>query len=90
MKSTIKNKDGKLKTILSIWSFKCNILPDGRLTKQKYRLCVHGGIQQWGVHYWETYAPVLNRIILRSLLAIESIHELPSTSIDFLLAFPQA
>ena len=43
------NKYGNIKTILSIWSFKRKMFPDGRLTKQKYRLCAHGGMQQWGV-----------------------------------------
>ena len=58
--------------------------------KQRYRLCSHGGIQQWGVKYWETHAPVENWIIVRSILAIESIHESPSKSIDFVIAFTQA
>ena len=42
-----KNKDGKLKTILSFWSFKRKILPDGRLMKQKSILYAHGEMQQW-------------------------------------------
>ena len=33
-KNTHKNKYGKLKTILSIWYFKCKILLDGRLMKK--------------------------------------------------------
>ena len=65
-----KNKDGKIKTILSIWYFKCKRFPDGRLMKHKYRLCSRGGIQEWGVKYWETYAPAVNWISARSLLAI--------------------
>eukprot|EP00978_Attheya_sp_CCMP212_P014686 scaffold37545_cov64-Attheya_sp.AAC.1 len=48
------------KTILSIWSFKRKTLPDGQILKYKARLCAHGGMQQWGVDYWETYAPVVN------------------------------
>ena len=55
-----KNKYGKLKTILSIWYFKHKIFTYGRSTKQKYRLCLHGIMQQWGVNYWETYVPVVN------------------------------
>ena len=43
-----KNKDGKLKTILSIWYFKRRILPDGRLTKHKSRLCSHGRMEKLG------------------------------------------
>ena len=51
VKNNHKNKDGKIKTILSIWSFKRNIFPDGILMKHKARLCAHGVIQQWLVNY---------------------------------------
>ena len=44
--------------------------------KHKARVYTHGGMQQWGVNYWENYDPVVNWISLRSLLAIASIHEL--------------
>ena len=47
-------------------------------------------MQQWGVNYWETYAPVVNWISVSSLLAIASMHELPSRSIYFVLASPQS
>ena len=57
--------------------------------KHQARIFAHGVMQQWGVNYWETYDPVVNWISVSSLLAIESIHELPSRSIDFLLTFPQ-
>ena len=84
-----KNKYGKPKTILSIWSFKRKIPQDGRLMKDEYILYSHGGMQQLIVNYWETYDPVVNWIIVRSLLAIASIHEFPIRSIDFVLAFTQ-
>ena len=54
-----KNKDGKLMTILSIWYYKRNILPDVRLMKHKARMFSYGGMQQWGVNYWETFVPVI-------------------------------
>ena len=90
VKQKHKNKDDKLKTILSIWYFKYKIPPNVILTKQRYRLFSHGGMQQWGVKYCETHAPVENWIIVRSILAIESIHESKSRSIDFVIAFAQA
>ena len=58
--------------------------------KHKARICAHGGMQQWGINYWETYAPVVNWILVRTLLAIPSIHNLETRSINFVLAFPQA
>ena len=78
------------KTIRAIWSFKRKRFPDGRLNKHKARLCAHGGMQQWGENYWETYSPVVNMLSVRLLLAIAHIHGLDSKSIDFVLAFPQA
>ena len=42
------------KSIMSVWSFKRKRYPDGRVLKHKARLCAHGGMQQWGVNYWET------------------------------------
>ena len=79
-----------MKTIQAIWSFKCKRYPDGTLNKHKAQLCVHGGMQQWGVSYWEAYSPVVNMLIVRLLLALCNIHGLESKSIDFILAFPQA
>ncbi len=78
------------KTIMSIWIFKRKRFPDGTLNKHKACLCAHGGMQTWGTNYLETYAPVANWASVRLLLAVAKIHGLPSKSIDFVLAFPQA
>ena len=85
-----KNKDGKLKNILSIWSFNINRLPYIRSMKHKFRLCEHGRMKQWGIDYWGTYASVVNWISLSSLLVISSVHEFLSISIDFLFSCTQA
>ena len=60
------------------------------MNKHKARLCAHGGMQQWGINYWETYAPVVNWISIRFLLVLGEIVGLESQAIDFVLAFPQA
>ena len=78
------------KVIQAIWSFKRKRFPDGTLNKYKARLCAHGGMQEWGVNYWETYAPVVNWISVRFLLILGEIAGLESRTIDFVLAFPQA
>ena len=65
-------------------------LPDGTLNKHKARLCAHGGMQQWGDNYWETYSPVVNMLSVRLLLSLAKIYNLDSKAIDFVLAFPQA
>jgi len=78
------------KTSLSVWAFKLKGFPDGQVMKHKARLNAHGGMQRWGVDYWETYAPVVNWISVRLMMAITIIHKLETKSIDFVLAFPQA
>ena len=78
------------KTIKAIWSFKHKRFPDGTLNKHKARICAHGGMQEWGENYWETYSPVVNMLSVKLLLVIAKIHGLESKSIDFVLAFPQA
>ena len=78
------------KTILAIWSFKRKRFPDGRIQKYKARMCAHGGMQTWGENYWETYAPVVNWLSVRTLLIISMLNDLETRSIDFTLAFPQA
>eukprot|EP00957_Ditylum_brightwellii_P065143 4941272-Ditylum_brightwellii.AAC.1 len=45
------DKNGKRKTILSIWFFKRKRFPSGKLMKQKARLCAHGGMQQWELEF---------------------------------------
>ena len=57
--------------------------------KHKARLNAHGGMQRWGVDYWETYAPVVNWISVRLLMVLSLIYNLETKSIDFVLAFPQ-
>ena len=78
------------KTIMAIWSFKRKRFLDGRMKKYKGRLCAHGGQQEYGVNYWETYSPVVNWMSVRLLLTICHLHKFDSQSIDFVLAFPQA
>ena len=77
------------KIILSVCAFKIKRFMDGRINKYKFRMNAHGGMQRWGIDYWETYAPVVNWISVRFLLALAIIHGLETKSIDFVLAFPQ-
>jgi hypothetical protein len=66
------------KTIQAVWSFKRKHFPYWSLNKHKVRLCAHGGMQQWGVSYWETYSPMVNMLMVCLLLALCNIHSLES------------
>ena len=46
-------------------------------------LCDHGEMQKWGINYWETYAPVVNWVSVRTLHAITKIHNLRYRSFSF-------
>ena len=76
--------------IMMIWSFKRKRHPDGSFNKCKARLCCHGGQQQYGVNYWDTYAPVVSWSSVRILLTLAKLHNFHTTSIDFVQAYPQA
>ncbi len=48
--------------IQTIWRLKGKRFPDRLLNTHKVHLWAHGGMQQWGVSYWETYTPVVNML----------------------------
>ena len=75
---------------MMIWSFKRKRHPDGTLDKHKARLCCHECQQQWGVNYWDTYAPVVSWSSVRILMTIAKLHNLHTKSVEFLQAYPKA
>ena len=83
-------KPPDVKAILDTWAFKRKRFPDGHVNKQKARLCDHGGMQQNGVNYWETYSPTVNWISVILLVIIAQVLKLDKQAIDFVLAFTQA
>ena len=47
-------------------------------------------MQEKGINYWETYAPVVQWMSVRIMLTLAAIENLHTKSIDFVLAYPQA
>jgi hypothetical protein len=58
--------------------------------KWKARLTVHGGLQQHGVNYWDTYSPVVKWSSIRLFLIISLLAGWHTRQLDFVLAYPQA
>ena len=58
--------------------------------KWKARLNVHGGQQEHGIHYWDTYAPVETWQTVRLLLILSLLLGWQSRQLDFIMAYPQA
>jgi hypothetical protein len=46
-------------------------LTTGRVTKHKARLNLHGGKQEFGTNYYETYAPVGTRFAIQLLIVFD-------------------
>ena len=60
------------------------------IRKWKARLCAHGGQQELGVNYWETYAPVVSWSTVRLVLSLSLIAKMQSWQVDYVQAYPQA
>ena len=58
--------------------------------KWKAPLNVHGGQQEHGVHYWDTYAPVVTWQTVHFFLILSLLMGWGSRQLDFVMAYPQA
>lgn len=81
---------GNKKVLKSIWAFKRKRDPDGSLNKHKARICPHGGMQRWGVDFWETHSLVASWLTTRLMFVFCASGKLESISLDFDQAFTQA
>jgi hypothetical protein len=75
----------------AVWSMKRKRrILTREIYKWKARLNCHGGQQEHGVNFWETYAPVVNWFSIRLFLVISILNGWETRQIDFVLAYPQA
>jgi hypothetical protein len=75
------------KILSSVWAMKRKRdLVTREVYKHKARLNVHGGQQQFGVNYNETYSPVVMWFSLRTLLTLSLLNKWHTRQIDFVLA----
>ena len=86
----MRERNYDYKPIAAIWSFKRKRNPFGDIVKYKARLCCHGGQTIRGVHYDETFSPVVAWSTVRMLLTLSEVYGWHARQIDFVLAFPQA
>ena len=61
-----------------------------RIKKYKARLNIDGSRMRPGIHYDQTYAPVVSWNSIRTLLVMSALHKWHTRQIDYVLAFPQA
>jgi hypothetical protein len=84
-KAEMKQRGYDHKPIAAIWSFKRKRNPLGEITKYKARLCCHGGQTVKGVHYDETFSPVVAWSTVRLLLTLSHVYGWHARQIDFIL-----
>jgi hypothetical protein len=75
----------------AVWSMKRKRRIDTReVYKWKARLTIDGSKQRYGVHYDDTYSPVVTWAATRFFLTQSILHGWYSRQLDFLLAYTQA
>ena len=87
---SLKDIPKGIKILDCVWSMKRKRRSlTNEVYKHKARLNIHGGQQEFGVNYWETYAPVVTWAAIRLFLVLSIICGWHSVQIDFVLAYPQ-
>ena len=80
-----------VKVLDSVWSMKRKRdIKTREVYKHKARLNIHGGQQEYGLHYTETYSPVVQWFTVRLILILAKLNNYHTKQIDFILAYPQA
>jgi hypothetical protein len=79
------------KVLDSVWAMKRKRdIKTQQVYKHKARLNIHGGQQEYGTHYTETYSPVVNWFSVRLITILSILNGWHTRQIDFVLAYPQA
>jgi hypothetical protein len=74
----------------SVWAMQCKQdLITGRVTKHKARLNLHGGKQEFGTNYYETYTPVFTWFAIQLLIVFGILFNWAFCQVDFDMAYPQ-
>jgi Reverse transcriptase (RNA-dependent DNA polymerase) len=77
--------------LLAVWAMRRKRrIATGEVYKWKARLNLHGGKQEYGLNYWETYSPVVTWTTVRLFLVLVLLNKWVSRQVDFVLAYPQA
>eukprot|EP00957_Ditylum_brightwellii_P208650 15358370-Ditylum_brightwellii.AAC.1 len=79
------------KVLDAVWAFKKKQdIKTQQVYKHKERLDVHGGQQQYGINYFDTYATVVTWPLVWMALILSLLHGWYTRQIDFVMAYPHA
>jgi hypothetical protein len=75
----------------SVWSLHCKRdITTNEIKKYKARLNLHGGKHEYGMNYYETFAPVVTWFSIRLLIVIGILCGWALHQCGFIMAYPQA
>ena len=87
----IRNLPKGTKLIDMVWSMRHKrCINTQEVYKWKAHLNVHGRQQEHGIHYWDTYAPVVTWQTVHLFLILSLLLRWQSRQLDFVMAYPQA
>ena len=84
------DREPHMRVLKGTWAFKLKRTPDGVAYRHRSRFCVRGDQQEYGVNYFETFAPVVQWSTIRLLLILILTNNWTTRVIDYTNAFPQA
>ena len=84
------DRNPKMTILKGTWAFKLKRTPDGVAYRHRSRFCVRGDQQEYGVNYFETFAPVVQWSTIRIMLILIITNKWVTRVIDYTNAFPQA
>ena len=96
----VKNKNWKIiprsevpasaTVVPSIWALRCKQdLTTNEITKYKACLNLYSGKQEFGVNYFDTYAPVITWFAVRLMLMFGIVNSWALRQVNFIMAYPQ-
>ena len=84
------DQEPHMKVLKGTWAFKLKRTPDWVAYRHRSRFCVQGYQQEYGVNYFETFAPVVQWSTIWLLLILILTNDWKTRVIDYTNAFPQA
>ena len=86
----VVERQPNVKVLKGTWAFRLKRTPDGVAYRYRSRFCVRGDQQEYGVNYFETFAPVIQWSTIRLVLIFILTQNWVTRVIDYTNAFPQA
>ena len=64
------NHEPSMKVLTGTWAFRLKHTPDGDTYRYRSRFCVSGDQLEYGIHYFETFAPVIHWSTIQLMLIL--------------------